>query len=65
MLTRTNVLYIMFFRTRYLEVHIMDGEKEEYREMIIEMVKEIENHSIIKLIYYYVQSGYNEEKAGK
>ena len=43
----------------------MDGEKEEYREKIIEMVKEIENSSIIKLLYYYVQSGYNEEKAGK
>ena len=43
----------------------MDCEKEEYREKIIEMVKEIENRSIIKLIYYYVQSGYNEEKAGK
>ena len=43
----------------------MDDEKEEYRGKIIEMVKEIENHSIIKLIYYYVQSGYREEKAGK
>ena len=43
----------------------MDGEKEEYREKIIEMVNEIENSSIIKLLYYYVQSGYNEEKAGK
>ena len=43
----------------------MDGEKEEYKEKIIEMVKEIENRSIIKLLYYYVQSGYNEEKAGK
>ena len=43
----------------------MDNEKEEYREKIIEMVKKIENRSIIKLIYYYVQSGYNEEKAGK
>ena len=43
----------------------MDGEKEEYREKIIEMVKEIENRSIIKLLYYYTQSGYNEEKAGK
>lgn len=46
-------------------VRIMDNEKEEYREKIIEMVKEIENNSIIKLIYYYAQSGYNEEKAGK
>ena len=43
----------------------MDCEKEEYREKIVEMVKKIEDHSIIKLIYYYVQSGYNEEKAGK
>ena len=43
----------------------MDDEKEEYREKIIEMVKEIENRSVIKLLYYYVQSGYNEEKAGK
>ena len=43
----------------------MDGEQQEYREKIIEMVKEIENSSIIKLLYYYAQSGYNEEKAGK
>ena len=43
----------------------MDNEKEEYKEKIIEMVEKIESHSIIKLIYYYVQSGYNEEKAGK
>ena len=43
----------------------MDGEKQEHREKIIEMVKEIENSSIIKLLYYYAQSGYNEEKAGK
>ena len=43
----------------------MDGEKEEYREKIIEIFEKIENCSIIKLIYYYAQSGYNEEKAGK
>ena len=43
----------------------MDCEKEAYKEKIIEMVKEIENSSIIKLLYYYAQSGYNEEKAGK
>ena len=43
----------------------MDVEKEEYREKIIEMVSKIEDRSIIKLLYYYVQSGYNEEKAGK
>ena len=43
----------------------MDNEKEEYKEKIIEMIKKIENSSIIKLLYYYAQSGYNEEKAGK
>ena len=43
----------------------MDNEKEEYKGKIIEMVEKIENNSIIKLLYYYVQSGYNEEKAGK
>ena len=43
----------------------MDEEKEDYKEKIIEMVNKIESHSIIKLIYYYVQSGYNEEKAEK
>lgn len=43
----------------------MDDEKEEYKEKIIEMVNKIENNSIIKLLYYYVQSGYREEKAGK
>ena len=41
----------MFFRIRYLEVHIMDGEKEEYKEKIIEMVKEIENEIYLKFIY--------------
>ena len=40
------------------------NEEKEYKEKIIEMVKEIENRSIIKLLYYYVQSGYREEKAG-
>lgn len=43
----------------------MENEAEEYCEKIVEMVKDIEDSSIIKLIYYYVQSGYNEEKAGK
>ena len=43
----------------------MDEEKEDYKDKIIEMVNKIESHSIIKLMYYYVQSEYNEEKAGK
>lgn len=29
----------------------MDGEKEEYKEKIIEMVKEIENVRYLKFIY--------------
>lgn len=36
---------------KVLEVHIMDGEKEEYREKIIEMVKEIENIDWLKFIH--------------
>ena len=43
----------------------MDELKEEYREKIIEMIEEISDISTIKLLYYYVSSGYNEEKAGK
>ena len=43
----------------------MDDEKEEYKEKIIKMIEEISDISTIKLLYYYVSSGYNEEKAGK
>ena len=34
-----------------LEVFIMDDEKEEYKEKIIEMVKKIENEIYLKFIY--------------
>lgn len=40
-------------------------EKEFYREQIIEMVQKIDSQLILKLIYGFVKSGYNEEKAGK
>lgn len=40
-------------------------EKEAYREKIIEMVKKIDSALILRLIFGFVQSGYNEEKAGK
>ena len=40
-------------------------EKEYYREQIIEMVKEIDNKLILKLVYGFVKCGYNEEKAGR
>lgn len=43
----------------------MNDEKEEYKEKIIKMIEEISDISTIKLLYYYVSSGYNEEKAGK
>ena len=36
---------------KVLEVFIMDGEKEEYREMIIEMVKKIENIDWLMFIH--------------
>lgn len=41
------------------------NEKEFYREKTIEMVKEIENTVILKLIYGFVKSGHKEEKAGR
>lgn len=40
-------------------------EKEFYREQIIDMVGKIDNSLILKLIYGFVKSGYNEEKAGR
>lgn len=36
-----------------------------YRKQIIEMVGKIDNTLILKLIYGFVKSGYNEEKAGR
>lgn len=40
-------------------------EKEYYREKIVEMVEGIENPLILKLIYGFAKSGYEEEKAGR
>lgn len=40
-------------------------ENNFYRNEIIKMVEKIENTLILKLIYGFVKSGYNEEKAGK
>lgn len=37
----------------------------EYKEKIIELVNEIENPAILKLIYGFVKSGYKEERAGR
>lgn len=39
------------FRIRFSEGYIMDDEKEEYREKIIEMIKKIENVRYLKFIY--------------
>lgn len=49
----------------FLLGEILVNEKEFYRERIIEMVKKIDSVCILKLIYGFVKSGYNEEKAGK
>lgn len=37
---------------------------EYYREKIIETVKEIKNEKLLKLIFGFVRSVYNEEKEG-
>ena len=47
-LTRTDVL-IIIISDKILEVHIMDDEKEEYREKIIETVNNIKD---IKILIY-------------
>lgn len=41
------------------------GEKEYYKDKIAEMVGEMENPLILKLIYGFAKSGYEEEKAGR
>lgn len=38
---------------------------DSYRMSIIEMIKEIENITILKFIYGFTKSGYKEEKAGR
>jgi len=35
----------------------------DYKELIIEMVKKIENEKILKLIFGFVKAGLREEKA--
>lgn len=42
-------------------VRIMDNEKEEYREKIIEMVKKIENIDILNYIYIIISDIMIEE----
>lgn len=38
---------------------------EWYREKIVEMANKIENPLILKLIYGFVKSGFEEERAGR
>lgn len=35
---------------------------ENYKEGIKEMINNMENNKILKLIYHFVKSGYKEEK---
>ena len=41
-----------------------DGNADEYRKDIIEIVNKIENLQILRLIWGFAKSGYEEEKAG-
>ena len=36
----------------------------DYKRKIIDMVKDIKNEKVLKLIFGFVKSGYEEEKAG-
>lgn len=40
-------------------------EKQYYRDKIVEMVWKIQNTLILKLIYGFTKSGYDEENAGR
>lgn len=37
----------------------------DYKKEIIQMIKEIENDKIIKMLYNFVKSFYKEERAGR
>ena len=37
----------------------------EYKDEIIQMIKEIENDKIIKILYNFVKSFYKEERTGR
>lgn len=37
---------------------------EEYRSEAIETIKKINRPEILRLIYYFIKSGYKEENAG-
>lgn len=40
-------------------------EKEHYREKIVEIVRKIHSPTILKFVYGFVKSGYEEERAGR
>ncbi len=37
--------------------------KEEYKKRVIEMIDEIENEKILKLLFEFVKAGLKEERA--
>ncbi len=53
---------------RRVDEHVVDmafsekAEDPDYTELLIEMVKKMQNKRFLKMIYAYVKSAYNEEK---
>ena len=41
-----------------------EGNANEYKQKIIEIVNQIENIKILRLIFGFAKAGYEEEKAG-
>ena len=41
-----------------------EGNSNEYKQKIIEIVNQIENIKILRLIFGFAKAGYEEEKAG-
>ena len=55
-----------------MEVILMMSENQEQKKKldnmkrdIIRMIESIDNEKFIKMVYFYVRSAYNEEKAGE
>lgn len=51
--------------TKKEDMFMSNFNQGDYVQEIIKMVKKIKNLLILKLIYGFVKSGYEEEKAGR
>ena len=57
-----DILEQLFYNVSHRRVKL---SKEELKREIVELVDQIDNEKILKLIAGFVKSGYKEEQAGK